>query len=206
MCFLSVQFYENPKTIGIKACIAPQSSEHWPEKTPLISTKILTTEILAGIASTFTAKFGIAIAWITSVAETENKIPVSFCKIGKVPAEIPNKEPISRSRFNVWSDCSKIQYHCIPKTCKDELTVVAIAKLPEITSWFRAKVPAVGIINEKDSNLREEITDDIFVLLFSDLSTTEINRTETDTKIPIRKAQHEEEIAAITIICLLIFT
>lgn len=184
----------------MKPCIAPQSSEHCPLKFPLMSKfkRVVTTR--PGIASILTANVGIAIAWITSTAESTN-VEIPTPKSTLLPTAKPSKFPNSRNGKSEISFAFSVQYHWIPaiseiKLCESEIETGS-------TNWFKLMTLIVGISNEINSSFREdeniEMRDGIW-LTFLLLSRVEAINATTATNTPPNTPHKIDEVANINLL------
>jgi hypothetical protein len=132
---------------------------------------------------------GIAIAWITSRAETTSKISTDTATATLAEVEIPINSPIEIAESRVWSDKAKIQYHWIPKMSMEAALTVPKRIPTAETIWFSTITPAVGITSDRNSTLREE-TAVFAVEMFSELfSFAAKMMAKTAKKIPAKMAQ-----------------
>ena len=177
----------------MKLCIAPQSSEHWPEKEPNIEDEILVAEILPGIASSLRERFGRARAWMTSTEvrskSSEVVVAIKTAEFVESAKRSPSESIVSKT----MSEKSKVQYHWIPKI-SIEVAEKVCRNAPDKTKELSAKVPIVGIIKEIDSSLRELVCAEVNEDFVNDVFSKAAKIKKTDPKNPaVRTDQSADE-------------
>jgi hypothetical protein len=105
------------------------------------------------MASAFTARVGIAMAWITSTAESATrKLPTAM--IAVFATATPNNAPTAIVEIRATSFWHIVQYHCSPTRSPVDSEVASTIEVT-ITSWLSAKTPIVGISRATNSSFRE---------------------------------------------------
>ena len=165
----------------MNACMAPQSSEHWPRKVPESSVTSFCSVILPGIASSLTPRPGSAIAWITSTAVTEKMAEDSTEIKSSEEVPTPNNSPRDSEETRTWSAEEIVQYHCTPKMSEEITEEKSEEKAATTTIWFKENIPMIGNNKARNSILREETpreTADWFRWLTFSLADSKMHSTE----------------------------